>query len=188
MNKYVLGVLGAIVVFGLGYGSGRYLTPAQVVVTETVKEVIQEVIVIQKEVEIKVVKVFVEKKAEEREIVETKNPDGTIVTTTKEKINTDTKIDESFDKKEKEKTEAELLAAKETAKKTETIFSKPNLRLGFQTGYNFKELLDTRTFGKGGMIFGLSVEKRLIRNLPLFVGIWANSQGAGGLGLSYEGF
>lgn len=174
--------------FGLGYGSGRYLTPAQVVVTETVKEVIQEKIVIQKEIEVKVVKVFIEKKAEEREITETKKPDGTVVITTKEKINTDTKIDESTDKKEKEKTEADLLASKEAAKKTETIFSKPNIRLGFQTGYNFRDLLDTRTFGKGGMIFGISAEKRLIRNLPIFVGIWANNQGAGGVGVSYEGF
>ena len=178
-NFKTLGIAGGILVVLLAssFFVGRYTTQATVVVQEKIKiqEVEKQVVVVQKEVEVKVVKV-VEKvtDAAKTTVVQTK-PDGTSTTTITENTHSDTHTNTNTDATGKDTVVASKESAKtsEQSKVTQTS-SQPNWAVGVQGGYSLQDAgksyvpgLPTRT------VLGVTVEKRLAG--PFFVGLWANN-------------
>lgn len=211
MKKYLVAALAVLIALILGTGIGRYTAPKKVVTIDKTQELQMEFV----ENTRKQIAATYEKKLEEmkkhylaeqnksikRSIRIEKKPDGTVLVTKDETENTTSKTDIKTDVTTgvitvntvttdiKEKKDKVLEKSEEHIKQVE--YKKPNLRIGAMFGLDvnyLKEVVEKRSFdspGSAGLMFGGMVEKRL-GPTPLFLGVWGNSRGQVGLGVSWE--
>jgi len=196
-KKYgILAGIGAVLLLG-GYAAGRYAAPERVVVTEKVKvvEVEKIVRVVETDKVVEALKNYAQQKDVKTKKVTVKKPDGTVTTTTETEDKTKTESQEKTKEAEKTKTAEtivkEVIVEKEVTKTIER--ERPKWSLGLQTGLNYPSilgsadpytLLPTDNLMLRHVVVGVSVEHRLIG--PLSTGLWANTQGAGGISLRLE--
>lgn len=153
-KQYLVVIVGIFVLLGAGYSIGRYFAPAKITEKIVEKEVIKTVEVIKE--------VKVENKDVKTKIVIEEKPDGTKTTTTEieDKTKTDTTTDTA-------KTD-ESTKTKDTFK--ETVFAKPQWRIGVLGGVSASSLNFTET---PRLVYGGLIEKRIFG--PVSAGVWATS-------------
>jgi hypothetical protein len=192
-------LLATLLVFGLGYGAGRFAHPAKVVVTEKKIENDKKDTEQKKDVqaEQKKSEVVATKRKQRRHVEidrkEIIHPDGSKEITTKTTSDTGTtdtkrdtsKIDTTLHTQEDLKSKEEHSIT--TEKKTETTYSRPGWRVSALVG------LDVGAVGRQGLslslaapkiVFGAKVERRLFWNV--WAGPWALSSGQAGASASLE--
>lgn len=184
-------VLGALLIFGLGYGSGRYVQPEKIVEREKIKEVEKEVIVEKIVTKIEIQKVYVEKKNEKvhRVVTETENKDGSKTKTTTEDSDTNTDVDskESTTQVKYVDRIVEKVVEKIVEKEKIVTGKKPNWHIGANVGLAIPRFLGQGEYGIPGLegaVIGVTASRRIIG--PVFLDLHGNSQGTVGLGLTGE--
>lgn len=172
MSRYL--VIAAVAVLALvgAFVGGRFSAPLKVETREIGHVIYKDrVVEVVKTVE---VKGKTETKIVYREIV--RAPDGTV--TEREKEETKTKEDT------KRTDDGEKTAERESDSKREAVAvttSRPDWRVGVLLGGSLRDPLVPIA---GPLVLGLSVERRLIGGLS--AGLWINTFGAAGVGLSFE--
>lgn len=152
MNDLMKQILVVVGVFALGLAVGRYSLPAKVVTKEVVKVEI-------KEVEKKVTNKHNDKTVV---IVETKKPDGTVVTEKRivDKSTTDTKTDTSTDTKS------------ESNKETTKEYAKNQYSIRALVGKDFTNF-------SAPMVYGAAFDRKFFG--PITVGVFGFTNGLGGV-------
>lgn len=181
-----------LLVLAVGYGAGRYTTPTKVVVQDHVVTVTKEVVVTQVKTQIQYVKVkdtSLDHKTHET-VTETTKPDGTKTEVTT--IDTDTTKNQHVDTSANKSTQANSSDTKDS--KTDsthtqiTTNDKEGWHLGVDLGLSLPHYLTgAPTIGipsLNGAVIGVHAEHRVIG--PLYIGLFANSQGTLGLSASGE--
>ncbi len=193
LHKVITAIIVGLVLVGGGFAAGRYAAPDKVVVTERVVQVEKQVVVVQTKTEIKVVRVKDVAKDVHTEVTTIKAPDGTVtvkaVSDDKTKTHSDTKSDTT---EQTSKTVEKLVYKdRETIKTVER--NRPSWSLALQPGYDFAgalghgapvNLLPSSLTPFKRVVLGASIEHRVVG--PLSAGVWANSQGTGGLVIRLE--
>jgi hypothetical protein len=176
----------------LGYGAGRYLQPAKVVIQDHTVTVEHQTVVTQIKTEIKYVKVkdtSAVKQTHETETI-TKKPDGTTVevvaidTNQQNTTHTDTNVD-----KNKQANSNSTTDSKTDATHTQiTTNEKEGWHMGIDLGLQLSNIIGNDPLvgipGLHGAVVGVHAEHRVIG--PLFLGLFGNSMGAAGLSVSAE--
>lgn len=170
-----------------GYGMGRYVQPAKVVVTEKVKEVVQERVVVQEKVKIEKVVVRDERQKIHREITEEKRPDGVEIKKTSEDINVDTVVHENEVQVKFVDRWQDRIVEKIVEKEKLVIAKKPDWRVGAGVGLSVPYFLGQSEIGVPGMK-GSVVEAHVGRRIlgPVFINLRGNTQGTVTLGVEGE--
>lgn len=203
LNKWTIGVGAVIIALIVGFGFGKYMTPTKTVTIETRKEVDKELLLsvvkqireeVRKEMQTIAQQMIASTKQEMKKRTEIlKKPDGTTIITKTEEVNTDTKTDAKTNivtdttvttttVKEETKTEDKSRTLEESKLKM-VDYSKPNWYIGTNLGYLWDDV-QKKSFGYKSMIIGGTIERRVFG--PVFMGVWADSRGAGGVGLHLE--
>lgn len=188
-NKWLWIPLTALVMFILGFGSGRYALPPKTVVTEKIVTVEKQVVVTQTKTDVKLVYVKdkTSKKTDQSVTTIVKNPDGSVVTTINKNIKTDQETRSSTDLSSK--TDSGSSSTKEVKivdnKKTVTT-AQSGWIVQAGVGINIPTMfLGEKQIGIPGLK-GLVVEAGVSRKVigPLYMGLFGNTQGTLGLTLS----
>lgn len=191
-NPWIWLPLVALLMFGAGFGSGRYALPAKVVTQEKVQVVTTEKVVVQTKVETQVKVVYVKDKTvavdKHETKVETKNPDGTVVTKTE--TDTKSKTDEKTNTQTDSKTSVGVVKTDDLSNKTTTVVTKtvtnqPSWVIRAGVGIGIPTFLGEKQLGVPGMK-GFVVEAGVSRRVigPFHIGLFGNTQGTVGLDLS----
>lgn len=154
MSDFVKKLLALTALFLLGLAVGRFTLPAKVVTKEVVKVEIREVE--KKEINQKNDKVIV--------IIETKKPDGTVITESKivDKSTVDTKSERT--------TETKSLSNKETTKE----YAKNQYSLRVMVGKDLTNLA-------GPLVYGVGADKKFIG--PINLGLYGFTNGVAGVSI-----
>lgn len=182
-NLLVL-ILGAVAFSAAGYGVGRYTTPEKIVEKEKLRvvEVEKQVVVTQKEVEVKVVRVVEEKKDRVTTTTIETNKDGSSKTTITEKEKTDTHLAEGTTTDSKESTSSTTENSKETQKEVvKVVENQPNWHVGVGVGTHIPRSFGELATGIKPYVI-VDVQRRLVGSL--YGGAWGTSDGTIGLGVS----
>jgi hypothetical protein len=182
-NKHILAlVVGSVSLLAIGYGVGRFTTPEKVVETEKLKvvEVEKQVVVTQKEVEVKIVRVVEEKKDRITTTTIETSKDGTSKTTITEKEKTDTHVAEGETSTGKESSSSTTEKAKETVKEVvKVVENQPNWLIGAGVGTK----LSITDLSSGLAPIGIvSVQRKIIGSL--YGGAWGTTNGMLGAGVT----
>ncbi|CAB4127303.1 hypothetical protein UFOVP75_129 [uncultured Caudovirales phage] len=183
--------LAALLLFG-GYAFGRYATPPNVVIHETVKtvEVEKQVVVEKEKIVYQKVHDTDQKKNVHVEVVEIKHPDGTVETHKTADDKTGTVSHEAAVQYVDRIVEKEVVkyVDREIEKKVEVSSPKPDWRVAPLIGVNGPSalgILGGKPFNAlQDLSLGVEVERRIIG--PVSVGAWAVSSGQGGLSVAVE--
>lgn len=183
-------VISVFVITGLvlltgGFVAGRYTTTPKVITTETVKvvEVEKQVVVTQKEVEVKIVRV-VEKSTDKTKVTTTATgKDGATTTTTTEREHIDTRVVTDTEGKGKDTTVAQREAATQVDRTSvvKPVDNRPSWLVGAYAGGGFSGsnlIPGLPTWS----VIGVSAEKRILG--PIWGGAWGDSRGSLGLKLT----
>lgn len=188
LNKYKKALLvigGSILLFVLGYASGRFVQPAKVI-TKTITEVKTET-KIQYQDRIVKEKVYVQtdKVHEHTDTTVEKHPDGTVITKTSKDKNTD----ETKSNKENSNESKSTSNDTKTDQKTTTIkiveSKQLDWKVGVGAGVSIPVLLGHQDLGVPGMkgaVIQADIGRRIIG--PIFLDVFGNTQGVVGAGLS----
>ncbi len=185
-------VLAVVVLLVGAFATGRYTVQATVVEKEKVVTVeVEKVVTVEKVVEKKIY-VYVEKKDTHTETVETKQPDGTVITKTVTDTKTDTTAS-SVETKVDDKAVTTTSTETKVDDKSKTTTAKAEWRLRVDAGAGAR-------FGTGQLIpilvLGVGAERRIVG--PFWMGVWAQTtlnlvapqtppyQVAGGLSVGVE--
>ncbi len=185
-------ILLAVLALGGSFAVGRFTVQATVVEKEkTVTVEVEKIVTLEKIVEKKIY-VMVEVKDTHKETVETKLPDGTVITKTVEDTKTETQAS-STETKVADKTTVDTSSGTTVEDKSKTTVAKAEWRLRVDAGAGAR-------FGAGQLtpilILGIGAERRVIG--PFWMGIWAQTslnilapqtppyQVAGGLSVGVE--
>jgi hypothetical protein len=182
---FIMGAI-ALLLLLVGYGAGRYATPAKVVTQTVTKTVTQDKIVYQDRVVTQKVLVEKEKRITHTVTVTDKKPTGEVVTTVTQDNHVDEDETEGVTKTDdKSKTETKL--TKQSVVQTKTVTNQPNWRIGAGLGYAIPYALGHASPGVPGMR-GAVVDVEAARRLggPVWIGVKANTQGVLGFGLAVE--
>lgn len=184
-NKTILGLaVGAVALLAIGYGVGKYTTPEKVVEKEKIRvvEVEKQVVVTQKEVEVKIVRVVEEKKDRVTTTVIEKDKDGNSKTTITEKEKTDTHVAEGGTSTTNESSSSTTEKEKETAKETvKVVENQPNWLIG--AGVGTKIPLDIGSLTSGMAPIGMvSVQRKIVGSF--YGGAWGLTNGILGVGVT----
>jgi hypothetical protein len=173
-----------VLVFMLGFGSAFYAHPAKVVEKEKIVEHTKVQIQYQDRIVEKKVYVQVEKKHEHTETVQTKKPDGTVVTLTKQDADTNTGTNETTDSTATH-TLTEVKYVDRIVEKEKLVLRQPDWRVMVGVGYAFATLAGQPEIGLPSM-HGLVVQAGADRRIlgPVFVGVSLNTQGTAFVNLS----
>lgn len=197
MTFKTIGILAAVgaALLAIGYVSGRYMTPAKVVEKEKLIErhTIKEVAVLDKQLLEETIKSAVSKAIKQNDIkwkerIE-RRPDGTVIeereTEDKSREEKETKTDEKTTKIEKViEIQYRDVIKEKIVEKLKIVEVKPDWIIGANAGISVPSLLRDDQFRlvkiPGGVIFGVDVDRRILGDF--YLGAWANSMGAIGLG------
>lgn len=180
-KKWIALAIGALLLLALGYGAGRYASPAKEVTKDKIVTRVQEKVVYQDRVVTQKVTVEVQKRDTHRSTVTSKKPDGTVVT-----IET---VDEHVDEDEKtgtKKSEASSGTTErrsiQTVEHTRVVEGQPNWHFRAGVGISVPYYLGQGSVGVPGLK-GVVVEVGADRRIfgPASLGVWANTQGALGV-------
>lgn len=171
MNRVWIAV-GVVLALVGAFVGGRFSAPLKVETRDVARVVYQDKIVE------KVVTVEVKAKAETKIVYRDRvvTRDGTVTEHEVEK--TDTKED---DKKSTDDGKTEVATGETQHEHTVITTLRPNWRVGITAGASLRAPLVTLA---GPLVIGVQVDRRLIGGLS--TGVWANSYGAAGLGVSFE--
>lgn len=181
-------VVAVVLIFGAGTATGHWVTPPRTVVTEKVKEVEKQVVVVQTKTEIKTVYVHDKTQAEKvhRVVAETTNKDGTSTKTTTEDINVDTVVHDNTNTNTETVKYVDRIIEKQVEKFTEKkVLNAPDWRVAAGVGIAIPTFLGHEQVGIPGLqgaVIQVELDRRIIG--PFFLGAWANSQGTLGLNIS----
>lgn len=189
-KKYLMFVAGGLGLLLVGYGWGRYATPAKVV-TKTEVQVVQTEHVVEKVVtEIKVVKVDNTQKSSHHAVYDVSHPDGTKEhhETTDENVSQviQTQADKLIDVVHEKETIKYV--DKEVVKTVEA--KKPDWRLGALAGFSIPETFGSQKEGYrllpslGAVQLGVDLDRRILG--PISVGVWGLSSGSVGVKVGLE--
>lgn len=189
--KIITVIVIALALFLGGYGAGRHLVPAKVVVTEKVRvETVEKQVVVTKvETEVKVVYVKDTAKDTHTETTTTKQANGVVVTKVVEDIHLKTEVkDNSATNVVSNITKTDdKKSVTEKDKTTTTTYDKPKWSVALLPGYDFSGhsanyLLSTLPVQH--LMLGVAVDHRFIG--PISLGVWANTSGNGGASVRLE--
>lgn len=187
-NRWVVIGIVAVVVFGGGYATGRYLAPPQTIVTEKIHEVEKQVVVEKVKTEIKVVTVHDAQTAEKvhRVVVETAKPDGEKTTTTTEDINTDTVVHDNTNSVQIQYVDRVVEKwSEKIIEKEKRVLKAADWRVAAGVGVAIPTFLGETQIGIPGLkgfVVQVEADRRIIG--PFYLGLWGNTQGSAGLNLS----
>lgn len=184
-KKTLLLVLGAVLLFLLGFGTAKFASPAKV----TEKTVVQTQVktVIQYQDRIVYQKVLVAQEATHRHVAKviTKKPDGTIVTQVTS--DTDSKDSQNINiNKTDDKTKDTTQTVAQTVTIVKTVTNQPNWTLGAGIGYSLPHIWNPATVGIPGMqgaVVQIELDRRILG--PISMGAFVNTQAT--VGLSVKG-
>jgi len=194
-QRYVLAAGLLLALFAGGYATGRWAAPDHVVYKDKIVTVDKEklVSVVDTDKILNALKnVNTQKDVHTVRVVE-KEPDGTTkVTVTqddKSKTESETKVQQKEQETKTVVQEKLVYQDRETTKLVER--SKPSWSFSLQPGFDFAGALGHSssysllpTLPVAHLVLGASVEHRFLG--PLFLGVWGNSSGMGGLSLRLE--
>lgn len=159
--KRALGLLSfGLVVAALAFSAGRFSAPEQVEVREVERVVYRDKVV--------TVKAKAETKIVYRDRVS--SPDGTVREKTEERTATNEGSSSASDR-----------TGERQAERQNTTTLRPDWRLGVKAGAS---LVTPALPITGPLVVGVEVERRIVGGVS--AGVWANSVGAAGVGLSME--
>lgn len=184
-NRWVQLIGVALLLFAMGYGTGRFATPDKVVEKVVYKDKVVEKIVYQDKVVTKYVKVKDSTKATHTETTTEKKPDGTVVTKTTTDTKVDTKTDTKVDKDEEKVVYKDRVVEKIVEKEKIVEAKKINWLIQAGAGVSIPTLLGKQQYGIPGLrgaVIQAGVSRRVIG--PLFIGVTGDSQGTVGLQLT----
>lgn len=184
-------IIAAILLFTVGYGTGRHLQPAKVVVTEKVvtQTVEKQVVVTKTDTQIKLVYVKDTDKDVHTETTTTKQADGVVVTKVVEDTHLKTEVKDNL----VNNTTSNIVNTDDKSTKTEkdktttTTYGKPSWSVAVMPGYDFSGKSGSYllpTLPVNHLMVGVAVDHRFVG--PLSLGAWANTSGAGGLTVRLE--
>ena len=174
-------VLVAVLVFAGGYGTGRYISPPNTVVTEKVHEVTQTQVVTKTEVQVQ--KVYVhDKQVDEkvhRVIAETTKPDGEKTKTTTEDIGIDSVVHDNTNTNTVQYVdrvvEKQVMVDRLVEKKTLAV---NDWRIAAGAGVAIPYFLGQGSPGIPGLqgaVLSLEADRRILG--PFWLGVSGNTQG-----------
>lgn len=162
----------ALVVTAAGaFSAGRFFSPEKVHTVYEDRVEVRERVVYRDRWHVREVKAKAEVKVVYREKVT--KPDGTV--TEREAEHTNTKETAEIDTKRETSVDAERTAVR-TVTETKTVTLRPDWRLGLTVGVS--------PFEDWAWVGGAQVDRRIIGGLS--VGLWGNTRGMIGLGISFE--
>lgn len=184
-NRWVQLTGVALLLFALGYGTGRFAQPARVVEKTVYQDKVVEKVIYQDKVVEKVVKVYVKSKNLHTETSTEKRPDGTVVTKTTTDVKTDTKTDTTADKAAEKVVYKDRIVEKLVVKEKLVEAKKIDWLVHAGVGISVPTLLGKAQPGVPGLkgaVIEAGVDRRVIG--PLFMGVFGDSQGTVGLKLT----
>lgn len=200
LNHFVTYIILAVLLTAGGYAAGRWAQPAKVVVTEKlhVETVEKQVVVVQKETQVQVVRVTDTIRDQSTDTHTEKRPDGTVVTDTHVRTAAETKTDTDTNKDTKLAT-AKTLDLHQTTDQSKTTVTlthdNPTWAFSLMPGFDvagalghgspyslFPNSLDGVPLQH--FVLGVGVDRRLLG--PLYTGVWANSAGMAGITLRLQ--
>ena len=195
-------ILAAVLLVGGGYAAGRHSAPAKVVTQEKVVTQVDTQTILNEIANLKQSIAQLQTVAQQKDVhtvrVIERDPNGVTKTTvtTDDHSKTDTSTETQTHTADQVQTQAKTdTQTKQTEEKTVTVINKAEApwSLSLQPGFNFAQALGSGSpysllptsnpYLKYGTI-GLSVEHRFVG--PLSLGLWANTNGAGGLTLRLD--
>jgi len=205
-KNVVLFALAGVVLLAGGFAAGRYATPArvefkdkavEVASTHTVESV--DTATILNAIATLRTQLEVQKNVHTKKVVEQK-PDGTKTTTIESEDTSTSKATSDATKQTQEKTATQdvktqdkLVYKEHETTKTVVNQLRPDWSFSLQMGYDFAgalghgqpiNLIPQSVLPIQHVVAGVSIEHRLFG--PISTGIWANTQGAGGLVLRLD--
>jgi hypothetical protein len=177
----------AVLIAGLGFVVGRYLSPPKTVVTEKVREVTKTQVVTQIKTEIQVVKVHDQQQQEKihRTIVEGVDPPGCKSKTTTEDINIDTVVhDNTHDTTIQYVDRVVEKWQDRIVEKQTKVLTQPDWSLYAGIGVDATYFLGQGQHGIPGLqgfVVQAGIDRRILG--PFWMGVFGNSEGVAGLNL-----
>jgi hypothetical protein len=182
-KKPALMALAALLLLLAGFTAGRYSGTAQVIEKEKVVTKYQDKLVYQDRIVTKTVYVKAEQKREHVETLETKSPDGTVVTQTKRDTDTNTGVNQTTDS---DSTHAltETKYVTQIVEREKQVLKQPDWRLYAGVGVSLPFYLGQGNIGLplSGWVVQAGADRRIAG--PFWFGVFGNTQGTVGLNVS----
>lgn len=184
-----IAIVAALVLFGGGAAVGRFALPAQVVVTEKVKEVIKDKIVEVVKTEVKVVRVKDTQQQQKihRTVVEGIDPPGCRSKTTTEDINIDTVVHDNTNTTKVQLVDRVIEKWQDRiVEKEKRVLAQPNWSLYAGVGISVPYFLGQGQVGVPGMngaVVQVGLDRRVVG--PFWLGVFGNTEGTAGLNLRF---
>jgi hypothetical protein len=183
-RPWLWAVVAALLLLLLGYGAGRYATPAKVVEKEVVKTQLQDKIVYKDRIVTQKVLVEVAKRDTHTVTATTKKPDGTVTTTVTRDDHVDEhKKDDTNTTETASKVETKVIT--QTVEKLKIVQSQASWRVSAGVGVSVPHFLgqgDVGIPGMQGAVVTVGADRRIVG--PLWLGVWGTTQGAVGADLA----
>lgn len=186
-NKVLWLVLGGVLLFVAGAFVGHSMVPPKTLVTEKLKEVQVDKVVVQTKTDVKIVKIHDSQQDQKihRTIVEGINPPGCRSKTTTEDINVDTVVhDNTHDVEVRYVDKVVEKWQDRIVEKEKLVLNQPNWSVYAGLGLDIASVLGQGQHGIPGMngiVVQAGVDRRIIG--PFYIGIFGNTEGVVGLNL-----
>lgn len=191
-HKKTVAIIGAVVLgvllFGLGYGFGRYALPAKVVITEKVHEVEKIKLVEHTKTDVQIVKIHDQEQAQKihRTIVEGIDPPGCRAKTTTEDINVDTVVHDNTEKTKVQYVDRTVEKWQDKiVEKEKLVLNQAGWMVHAGVGYSIPYALGQGSYGVPGLqgfVVQVGADRRIVG--PIWFGVFGNTQGTLGVNLA----